>query len=448
MKVISDCSLISIPYHPRHNWNQRYASPSGISPSLVLDFASGIHGKDGIRENGIAQFGRPSTASYFAANGKLKNAATDTVRKCYDPKGKDAKGIWIEEQSTNILIDSENLSLPSWVSVATDVLENQFPDPTGSVLMDKVAETSAASSFHLIRQQVSGDVGQSWSFSFFVRPAGRDKFRLRLRGFNASSEWIDANINLSNQTTTIIPTAGAGTDGVCRLEQVDTGNDIWRVSVSGTPISGGGAGVIRATIYLRNDAGALFYDGDGVSGLGVWGAQLENKSRPSSYIATTSAPVTRSSEAVNILTGPWFDPTKGTILAEFTAHGPLEDEWVWSFNDGTSGNLIGLKLSGGDSVGADLVQSGGANQLASLSFAASEQSPITSVLAYSENDFALSVNGAAANTSMSGILPGGISRLDIGRLVNANQSLKGTLSRLFYYPERLSNADIQTLSTR
>jgi hypothetical protein len=66
--------------------------------------------------------------------------------------------------------------------------------------------------------------------------------------------------------------------------------------------------------------------------------------------------------------------------------------------------------------------------------------------AYKVNDFALSVNGAAATTDTSGSLPTATT-LRIGRYGTSSGFLNGHIRKIAYWPRRLSNTLLQQLTT-
>jgi hypothetical protein len=65
---------------------------------------------------------------------------------------------------------------------------------------------------------------------------------------------------------------------------------------------------------------------------------------------------------------------------------------------------------------------------------------------YKTNDFAVSLNGATPLTDTSGTVPDGLIALDIGS-ANSGTVLNGTIKKLAYYPLRLTNAELQGLTT-
>jgi hypothetical protein len=65
--------------------------------------------------------------------------------------------------------------------------------------------------------------------------------------------------------------------------------------------------------------------------------------------------------------------------------------------------------------------------------------------AYKVNDFAVSTNGGTVATDTLGTIPT-VDRLRLGERVTGN-NLNGYLRRITYYPRRLSNAELQTITT-
>jgi hypothetical protein len=65
---------------------------------------------------------------------------------------------------------------------------------------------------------------------------------------------------------------------------------------------------------------AVFFDGqgDGVSGVYAWGAQLEVSASPSSYVPTVAAAVTRNADNTTIATSGNLDNVAGTIALAWT----------------------------------------------------------------------------------------------------------------------------------
>lgn len=196
------------------------------------------------------------------------------------------------------------------------------------------------------------------------------------------------------------------------------------------------------------------YTGDGTSGILLWGAQLEAGAFPTSYIPTTSATATRAADLAS-MTGAnfssWFNASEGTILSEALISGytvpaanfPL----IASLNDGTGNNYIenGYVTA---TLSSFVVRASNTEQVGLYPSAGSvQQRRVGSV--YRANDFAVSVNGGAAQTDTAGNVPT-VDRLRFGeRLSTSGTSvicLNGHIRRFVYWPVRVSNAQLQALT--
>lgn len=68
--------------------------------------------------------------------------------------------------------------------------------------------------------------------------------------------------------------------------------------------------------------------------------------------------------------------------------------------------------------------------------------------AYAANDFAVSLNAGAVVTDTTGAVPAGVNRLYIGSDSNGVINfLNGTIKKIAYYPLRLTNAQLQALTS-
>ena len=126
---------------------------------------------------------------------------------------------------------------------------------------------------------------------------------------------------------------------------------------------------------------------------------------------------------------------------------------VWDTRASTVGERVAWSLyvsgsnyisGGGNGARALYVRSGGVT-VADL-YATPSASHVRCAAAWSANDFAVSINGAAALTDASGALPVGSPTLHIGSR-NGNDHLFGSLASLTYYPERLSNAELEAMAS-
>jgi len=320
-------------------------NPPGFPATLDLNFATtlSLSSSSGITPS----FSRASTATYFNSAGVLTSAAINGPRfdHVYNGSSWVSKGLLVEEQRTNILLDSATLSTQS------------------------VTTTGAA-----------------YTLSFYGT----------------------GTATLSG-TSTAGPLVGTGASN--------------RVSLSFTPTAG--------TLTLT------------VSGT-ISNVQLELGTFATSYIPTTTASVTRSADVCQItgtdFSGFW-NASEGSVAVEYdmatTTLGSAIQRPLTVWNSGyTSGIVLdnrsaGTTLELGTNAGIDF---------------GSVVSPSSIAFCYKNNDFAASRNGAAVLSDLTGTVPSSLVLMNIG---NNNSSLfhNGHISRLRYYNKRLTNSQLQGLST-
>ena len=174
--------------------------------------------------------------------------------------------------------------------------------------------------------------------------------------------------------------------------------------------------------------------------------QLETGSTATTYIPTTSGPRTVENVA------SWFNGDAGTMYAEYRSNGVTsQTSNVFAFYDiGASGtNRILLYHSNAGKAQTQIDSQSSAQMTSSSSMTAvtTAGTRIQAALAYAKDDGAISAQGASATADTSLILPVGMYQCGIGRSNYATALFNGTISRIRYYPRRLPNATLQSLTT-
>ena len=90
------------------------------------------------------------------------------------------------------------------------------------------------------------------------------------------------------------------------------------------------------------------------------------------------------------------------------------------------------------------VANAGSEQANSVSTISDATLQFKNALAYQQNNFAFSVNGASAVTDSAGTVPT-VTQLQIGLAPSVNV-ISGHIRRITYYPRRLSNAELQGIT--
>jgi hypothetical protein len=193
------------------------------------------------------------------------------------------------------------------------------------------------------------------------------------------------------------------------------------------------------------------FAGDGFSGFYVWGAQAELGSFPTSYIPTTSASATRAADFAS-MTGVnftrWFNNGEGTFYSEVSFPAPAynsSNTYHFEVSDGTSSNrLIGYT---GSAQAQMFVSNGGATQVGILSTSPPAiNTSYRCAFLYEVNNFALSVNAQTPVTDTSGTVPS-VKQLNIAANYAASEPLNGWMKKLAYYPQAVTSAQLQALTS-
>lgn len=211
-----------------------------------------------------------------------------------------------------------------------------------------------------------------------------------------------------------------------------------------TTIAGSGIYPDRTVLALTPSAGtlSLSFAGD-VSYL-----QVEAGNVASTYVATSGAPVTRADDIATVPLGTWFDTNEGTIVFSGHLDGAEANDRIFQFDAGASSTRLSLLWN--TVLGKPQLQvwDGGALQaaIAPPGNAIGLGTPFRVAVSYADDDFVVSLNGSNVASDLSGSVPSGLMNLRIGRSVWGAQCHMMAES-LIYYPTRLSNAEVQLLSS-
>lgn len=404
-------------------------------PSLDLNFAGSRTVDPRIT---FSRAGTGSIASYFGEKGVMLFAPPNTPRIDFDPVTGECKGLLIEEQRTNLLTYSEQFDNAAWTKGRISVAVNVFISPDGTLTADKLVEDTTVSNTHFITQTKNA-TSNTMTFSCYAKAAERTRFQLQAYEATTPASPVSALFDLS--TGTVVSSTGNTTSAY----MVPVGNGWYRCVATGT------AALVSTTWNIRLASGSdAFYTGDGTSGLYIWGAQLEQGSFPTSYIPTTSAQVTRSTD-VATMTGTnfsdWYRQDEGTFTTISSTIARTEtDKRIISVNNGTTSNNIGLHY-GGSSGGifTSVIVASGIFQFGPQEGAYVAGEIASRALAY-KADKPLVVTNGVAYSGASVVIPAGVDRLDIGHRTGIQQ-INGHIRRITYYPQRLSDQQLQALTT-
>lgn len=395
----------------------------GDASTLNLNFVAGTL-------DSRITFTRASSATYFDSNGTLQSVGNDVPRFDYDPSTLAALGLLIEEQRANLITSSAVLPTPGVnVAITADV----FSAPDGTTTGDQILD-NAVSTEHYSDSPFTPTAATNYTFSAFIKNIGARSSPfacLRIAGDFGAFVFV-------NLSTFAITTGGANFVDA----SIQPINDGWyRVSVTGLSV---GTAASVARIQVTNATSLNAYSGTG-QGFAVWGRQLEEGTFPTSHIPTSGATATRNADRAQINTlSPWYNASASTIYAEFQSTLTSAARAINSFNDGTANNRFTTLASTSQFTAGR--NTGGAGVLFTPVAANAPTAGVNKVaLAVANLDVALCGNGGTVATAATYNVPT-VTTLELGGQLTGAY-LSGHIRRIAYYPRRLSNTELQTVTS-
>jgi hypothetical protein len=362
----------------------------GDGSTLSLDFTTGV------LDSRLTFTRASTTATYINSNGYVTTAGTNVPRFDHDPTTLAPRGLLVEGQATNLLNWSESFATSggtnnNWADTSITRTTGQADPANGTTA---IRFTASAGNATVIS---SAAIGSSAARTFSVW----------LRRVSGTGNIQYTQNNGTNWTTQAITSTWT------------------RYSFTHT---------VDHRVGIR-----IVTSGDAIE---MWGAQLETGSGASSYIPTGASQVTRNADNCEILdlTTIGFNANAGTIYTDVGTR----------LNTGSQRNYTFLPASGsnnqifeGSGLAFNVYSSG--SFVAQIGTSAIAAQKIAA--AYAVNDYAVSVAGGAVATDTLGAVPSSLTKLTIGgSIVNAAAYMNGCVRVFKYWPTRLDNATLQSLT--
>ena len=304
----------------------------------------------------------------------------------------------LEPSSTNLITYSEDFS--QWESSNVSVLDNFTVSPSGTQNASKFTFNGTTNG--RVEKNISVVNGTQYTFSVWLK---NDDLA------DPTQVWI--GLSTSNQG-----------------EYVTVTNEWKRFTT--TQVSNG------TTEYPRiqtSEVGSIF----------AWGAQLENQSYSTSYIATQGSVATRVAETcTDAGNADTFNSTEGVLYAE-VSYLDTNDAGYIQISDGTSNNRIIIWNLTSTSL-RGLVVVGGVAQAQINGGVISNNTTFKVALKYKVNDFALWVNGVEIGTDVLGLTFGSNVLNKINLSVNSVE-FKGKIKDVRVYDTALTDAELEALTS-
>jgi hypothetical protein len=357
-----------------------------------------------------------------------------------EPLTKRRKGLLFEAAAATNLLTGSQAFETDWTETNATATDDAIVAPDGTTTAATLAEDGTTADVHMLSRSASFTSGSTYTFSVFVHPAGRTRLRLELAP-DGSPAAFDADVyaDFDFNAGSVTPGAEASDTFIERLP-----GGWYRCVVSGPAVQTAD-GLIN--IYLM-DGSSTSYDGDGTSGVYLWGAQLEVSSFPTSYIWTGATTQARAADTAT-MTGTdfsdWF-PYGGifTMLTRFRQPFNLaaQGNIVTVYNTSTSDALAINTTQGNPGTvrsttlpGPNVITGGNLRFNGLISIAAAVQA----------NAMATSVDGAAAVTDISAPSPV-LDALKLGSSKAGTSTWLGHIAEIAIWDSALSASGLQAVT--
>jgi hypothetical protein len=402
-----------------------------ILPTLSLNFAK-VKALDP-----RITFARASAATYYDKAGVLRSAGINQARFDHLPVSGESLGLLIEEQRTNLFLNSGiGPSLTNWVTSSTPptiTFDQLAPDGSNdAILLDDTSTTVLP----FVRQLVSvPNDSTTYTCSFYAKAGSTDHvyFRPALTGGTAVF-----STNVFNFTTRTF------SSGSMSPTYQDVGNGWVRISFGFANNSTG-----NVTFDLRLSSATGISNVESTGTVYLWGAQLEaspfSTSLATSYIKTEASQVTRLADNA-LISGDnfssWYNQDEGTLFVDAlaTASG-VSSQFVGFDSDGSNRWSVGH--TGGTSTNFLVVIDGteitSINRIAPLGFYNK------SAASYGAGDnHSFVANASAPVTSANAGMPV-VDKMTIGSAA-ALATRRVLIKKIAYYPQRITDSQMQALT--
>jgi hypothetical protein len=401
-------------------------TPSAFGNSYTGDGTSGIYlwGAQLEQRSSVTAYTPTTTAAITNYIPVLLTQQANEARFDHNPTTRESLGLLIEEQRTNLLTYSSAFDNAAWTKTASSITATANVAPDGTQTAQLFIPNSGATigSGTSLYQRVTLASG-AIAISIYVKANQLTTCNLQ------DSSGNGANFNLS--TGVVSSNTGTGVGSITSV-----GNGWYRCVVTIASIS-----AANPYLYFYPTSGTA----NGFNGLYIWGAQLEAGAFPTSYIPTVASQVTRSADSAS-MTGTnfssWYNNAEGSFYTELAAIGV--SGFALTVSDGTTSNrAYQLLVNNATTFNTQVVKNG--------TTVVNITSSVTSVFTnnkisfgYKTNDFAISANGATVSTDTDGGIPT-VNTLNFA-LLNGTSPPNITIKKLAYYPIRVTNTNLQSLT--
>jgi hypothetical protein len=351
-------------------------------------------------------------------------------------------GILCEPAATNLILRSQELDNASWTKVDTTITADDTTAPDSTLTADLFTQGTSGTSY--AEQAITIASNTINTYSYYAKRGNTDWLRLAV--FNGSTNitgWFNLN------TGVVGSTSAAGTGTVSTSSITSIGGDWYRVALTGSLAGGITAATVRTNLVTADAVTTVSSSGT----MHAWGFQAELLGLPTSYIATTSATVTRDGDLITCATSTYpHSDSAGTFIVWFRVRGEFRDtqnKRIFTVSNGTTNErhfaFIGTSAGVGDETIRATSQDGGVVQVAFATLGVPSLAPDGNKIgfAYTLNNTGFLLDGGAEDTDSGCTMPT-VTTFDLGNGQDtAGVEFNGYIYQVMYLPRRLTEAEMQ-----
>ena len=443
--VASNGALPSLGKLATHGRPDYWTTLGRIQSGMVLDFTSASIA-DALAAYGFA-FARASTATRFTSSGVMETVSSGAMRIDHDPVTLACLGYLCEEQSVNAIRNSTMVgvaagspgTLPTNWSTSDAGLTRTVTVVTSEDGVPCVdIRWSGTASSTLVQVQldantaINASASKTWTASTYLRLVGGSLANVSSVGVGVT--YRDAGgAGLASGATSYAVSGGA-----LRTQRA--------THASTSPAS---TAYAQATINISVASGAAID-----ITLRIGAPQIEQKAFASSYIPTASAAVLRAPDALTLsdLTRIGYNASAGALVVQGVFPALPADRYptIVMFGRGVAladeNGIVGVTTSRQISA---LTRIGGTTHSSPTPTGTYTAGAVyRAAYAWADQD-RVAVLGGGAPAVATGAIPANLDRMSVGsnHATGGGGALAQRISRLKYYPHRLSNAELQSITT-
>ena len=372
---------------------------------------------------------RDSIATRVNKEGLIEVVDNDIPRIDYTDSTEGA--LLLEPSRSNLVTYSEAFSNSYWAKSNASVVSG-FTSPDGTTNAFKLVENSNNSSHILYKNNITTGSGKT---TLSIKAKAGERKWILLGDFEQGNR---VYFDLENGVAGTV----LGSPNSYSITALQNGwYDITLTTTATTKID--------FQVYLATGNNQEIYQGDGTSGVYIYGAQLEEGSYPTSYIPTNGASATRLADtASGSGNSEVFNDSEGVLFLNTTALSNDGTSRRISISDETNTNRVFFSYTTTSNSIRMYVVAGGSNVVDRIVSISDTTNFNKIILKYKQNDFSLWVNGFEVSTDTNGIsFPTNTLKNLSFNGAAGGQNFYGKTKQIGYYDTVLTDEELETLTS-